>query len=300
MKSTIPLHLIAGALGVGKTTAIRQFVATSQEFTAVLVNDFGETGYDASFIAEAGGANRIRVENIPGGCLCCTTAARMLPALKMLCAKPNVKRIIVEPSGIALMAPLLKMLHGAAAECGFELAPVIVLFDPAITRKAALEAVPYWRQFVDCADIIVANRCDLASPQAIDQFFRCLENWNPPKLKVLRTSFGKLPPEIFDLRTQASAPPVSDAHHQDLPYAGLFRSEAIFRLDALNRLLQEIEPSLQRFKGVFRTNEGFYRLEIASGAIQQTSATAATQSFAEWIGGSAAIADRLDACRSKG
>jgi hypothetical protein len=73
-KMNIPLHLIAGALGVGKTTAIRRFVAQSPDYVAVLVNDFGETGYDAALIGEAGGG-KIQVENVPGGCLCCTSAA---------------------------------------------------------------------------------------------------------------------------------------------------------------------------------------------------------------------------------
>jgi len=130
---SLPLHLIAGALGVGKTTVIRRFVAQSPDYTAVLVNDFGETGYDAALIGEAGNG-KLQVENVPGGCLCCTSAAQLLPALKMLCEKPEVERVIVEPSGVALLDPLLKMLYAAAPECGFELAPVIVLFDPAKTR----------------------------------------------------------------------------------------------------------------------------------------------------------------------
>ncbi len=280
-----PLHLIAGALGVGKTTAIRRFVAQSPDYTAVLVNDFGETGYDAALIAEAGGG-KIHVENVPGGCLCCTSAAQLLPALKMLCEKPEVERIIVEPSGVALLDPLLKMLHAAAPECGFELMPVIVLFDPAKTRPATLKLIPYWKHLADRADIVVANRCDLAPPEAIDAFFQCLEKWEPSKLKLIKTSHGELPPDLFELRGHVAKSGEGHHHHAELPPAGTFRSNKIFQLEKLLKLLEEIVPQTERFKGNFQTEQGWIRLEIASGHIFQKPALEAPRSSADWIGSS--------------
>lgn len=295
----LPLHLIAGPLGVGKTTAIRRFVAQSSGFTAVIVNDFGKTGYDASFIAEAGGAERLRVENIPGGCLCCTSVAQLLPALEMLCARPEVERIIIEPSGVALIDPLLEMLHDAAPKCGFELAPIIVLFDPAKTRPATLELIPYWRHLAECADIVVANRCDLARPEAVEQFFQCLEKWEPPKLKVIKTSYGELPLEIFELRGHAVSPAGHSHHHHhhaELPPAGTFCSDGTFRLAALLRLLEELTPQLDRFKGVFQTDQGWQRVEIAAGRVNSAPAAGASRTTAEWIGGDDRLIERINAC----
>ena len=294
---SIPLHLIAGSLGVGKTTAIRRFVARSPDYTAVIVNDFGETGYDASFIAEAGGAEKLRVENVPGGCLCCTSAAQLLPALKMLCANPQVQRIVLEPSGVALLDPLLKMLHGAAEECGFELAPVMVIFDPAKIRPASLDLIPYWRHLVDRAGIAVLNRCDLAAPQAVAALQQCLEQWNPPKLRIVKTMHGELPDDLFELRGPAARPEHGHSHHIDLPPAGTFRSEGVFRLDALNELLEEISPQLDRFKGIFRTEAGSYRLEIAGEKVSRSPAPERAVSSADWVGPSAGIQERLLACR---
>jgi G3E family GTPase len=294
---SIPLHLIAGSLGVGKTTAIRRFVARSSGYTAVVVNDFGETGYDASFIAEAGGTDKLRVENVPGGCLCCTSAAQLLPALKMLSTRPEIDRIIIEPSGIALLDSLLKMLNEAAPVCGFELAPVIVFFDPAKARPATLKLIPYWRHLADRADIIVANRCDLASPEAVEQFFQCLEQWDPPKLKIVKTSYGELPPGIFELRGKAGHEPHRHHHHGELPYAGTFRSKDTFSLSALLELLETLVPQLDRLKGVFCTDQGWVRLEIASGQVYQSAAHKTAQTSVDWIGGSAEIAEHLQTCR---
>lgn len=296
-KKIIPCHLIAGPLGVGKTTAIRRFVARSSGFTTVIVNDFGKTGYDASFIAEAGGAGRLRVENIPGGCLCCSSVAQLLPALEMLCSRPEVERIIIEPSGIALIDPLLDMLREAAPRCGLEIAPVIVLFDPAKSRPAALKLIPYWNRLADCAGIVVANRCDLAPSGAIEQLVECLEKWEPPKLKVVQTSHGELPLEIFELRGHTSGTAEHLHHHAELPPAGTFCSDSIFRFTALFSLLEELAPQLDRFKGVFKTDEGWRRLEIASGTAVNRPANPSVQSTAEWIGENDRIAERLYGCR---
>ena len=295
--AAIPCHLIAGPLGVGKTTAIRRFIAQSSGFTAVIVNDFGKTGYDASFIAEAGGKDRLRVENIPGGCLCCSSVSQLLPALEMLCARPEVERIIIEPSGIALIDPLLEMLYDAAPKCGFELAPVIVLFDPAKTRPATLELIPYWRHLAECADIVVANRCDLAKPEAVEQFFQCLENRVPPKLKVIKTSHGELPPEIFELRGHTICSSGHSHHHAKLPLAGTLCSDGTFRLTALLKLLEELAPQLDRFKGVFQTDHGCQRVEIAAGLVNSAPTAGALRTAAEWIGGNDRLIERINACR---
>lgn len=291
----IPLHLIAGPLGVGKTTAIRRFVAQSSGYTAVLVNDFGETGYDAAFIEEAGGSG-VRVENVPGGCLCCTSAAQMLPALGQLSNMSEVERIIVEPSGIALLDPLLKMLRTASVEYGLELMPVMVLFDPAKIRPTAIQLIPYWRQLMDYADIVVLNRCDQATEQAVLDFFQCLENLDTPKLKAVQTSYGDLPQELFDLRGGAVREAPAVHAHAELPPAGTFRSDQRFKLNSLLAFLETVAPQLDRFKGVFHTDAGWMRLEIASGQIVCNPAQPAGRSAADWIG-TGNIGDSLAAAR---
>lgn len=291
---SIPLHLIGGSLGVGKTTAIRRFVAESAEYVAVLVNDFGETGYDAGLIGESGNG-KLQVENVPGGCLCCTSAAQLRPALELICSRPEVERIIIEPSGVALLDPLLKMLEEAAPECGFELASVVVVFDPVKSRPASLKMIPYWKHLVDRADIVVANRCDLAPPQAIEQFKRCLEGWEPRKLSVVETSHGELPAGLFDLRGRVGIKGERHHHHAELPPAGTFRSDEEFQLDKLLSLLEEIASETERFKGHFQTEQGWIRLEIASGHIVQKPARETSQSSADWIG-APDLTSRLAAC----
>ncbi|HEX4870608.1 MAG TPA: GTP-binding protein, partial [Moraxellaceae bacterium] len=70
----VPLNLVTGFLGAGKTTSIRHLLATRAggERWAVLVNEFGKVGIDQAVL----GGEGIAIKEVPGGCLCC---ANQLP-----------------------------------------------------------------------------------------------------------------------------------------------------------------------------------------------------------------------------
>jgi G3E family GTPase len=296
----LPLHLISGYLGAGKTTVIRRFLASTPDYSALIVNDFGMAGYDAATVVDGVSKAELRIENVPGGCLCCTSAAQLLPALDRLCANPRVQRLIIEPSGLALLPPLLDMLENEAPKRGLELRPVMVVFDAARVQPAALEKIPYWRHLADLAAIAVLNRCDLATPQAVEQLYDLLSSWTPPKLRILKTSYGALPADLFDMRVSsgASAHP-RDAHHAVLPPSGTFRSEALFSLSELRHALVRASPSLARFKGVFLTDQGRFRMEVAGHQVHIEPASSGADTVAEWIGRGEEMAEVLLACQGK-
>src|SRR5690606_14091856 len=100
----LPVHLICGPLGVGKTTAILDRLQRTRgsEFTAVLVNDFGPVGLDGPIIESALGAEaKVDVKMVPGGCVCCTAAAYLTQALAEVARRPGLDRLLIEPSGLA-------------------------------------------------------------------------------------------------------------------------------------------------------------------------------------------------------
>jgi G3E family GTPase len=101
--SPIPVNIITGALGAGKTTAIARLLASkpAAEFWLVILNEFTDTGIDAVTLAAAArGAYDVRM--IPGGCLCCTGEEdfrRQLSGVLNLPPHSNPPAVI-EPSGI--------------------------------------------------------------------------------------------------------------------------------------------------------------------------------------------------------
>lgn len=80
----IPVNIITGVLGVGKTTAIRHLISQRppNENWAIVVNEFGALGIDGAVLDTAGGLTSdgggdggVTVREVAGGCLCCAVAA---------------------------------------------------------------------------------------------------------------------------------------------------------------------------------------------------------------------------------
>ncbi|MCG8590439.1 MAG: hypothetical protein MJE66_14210, partial [Proteobacteria bacterium] len=96
----IPVHIIGGFLGTGKTTLIRdQLAQRGDENVAVIVNDFGEASLDEATLASSGDAP-FAITNIPGGCVCCTAPEGFVDALGAT-LETGPDRLLIEPTGLA-------------------------------------------------------------------------------------------------------------------------------------------------------------------------------------------------------
>ena len=80
----IPCTIVTGFLGAGKTTLVRHLLENAGgRRIAVLVNEFGDLGFDGSFIEGCGieGCTKEDIVELPNGCICCTVADDFVPAL---------------------------------------------------------------------------------------------------------------------------------------------------------------------------------------------------------------------------
>jgi G3E family GTPase len=298
----VPVQIVSGFLGAGKTTAIRaQLEARRGERIAVIVNDFGEASLDEVALAEG---EPFRITNIPGGCVCCTAPEGFVDALgAVLAQQPD--RLLIEPTGLArpqdLVDTIRRCPHGAA----LELAPVVVIVDP--RQLASGESPALLREQAQGADVLVANRTDLASENDLAAFERYAAELWPAPLAILRTRHGALPPERLDW-PEGEGPrqrPTHDHAHDHAPSTEGHRArswrwspDVVFsgrRLrDALAALTSD--PSVARFKGIFRTEEGVSRLEIAGGVLHDRLTSFRRDSRADAIArGDEAVLDRVGA-----
>lgn len=262
--SRVPVHVVAGYLGTGKTTTLRRLLATRGERCAVVVNDFGEAAVDATLLSDG-----TAVTNIPGGCVCCTAPEGLAAALSTILDELRPDRVFVEPSGLARPRDVVDMLSRGPIAARIELRPTIVLVDPARDDgPAALSA-----EQLGAADVLVANRCDLASPEQLATFrARAASAWPPPML-VVETSHGVLPPAALEW-SAGEGPRAAEAlddhhhHHHDhapstaghLATSAVFPPQRTFAWDALQRLVGST-AGLVRFKGLFHTDLGWFRLD---------------------------------------
>ena len=104
----LPVNVLTGFLGSGKTALLRGLLQTSTERIAVLVNEVGELALDHLLLEHVDD----EVFALPGGCLCCAVQGELHAALARICAL-SPTRIVLETSGLVDPAPLL---HGIGSD----------------------------------------------------------------------------------------------------------------------------------------------------------------------------------------
>jgi len=279
----VPVHILGGFLGTGKTTTIRnQLGARPGERVAIIVNDFGEAGLDATTLE---GSAPYQITSIPGGCVCCTAPEGFVAALgALLEEKPD--RVWIEPTGLARPQDLVDTIRRSPHRDELELAPVVVLVDPArLARGASAGERELIAEQTGIADVLVANRTDLCDDDALAAFDALVEGLWPGPMAVHHTSFGRLPPAALEWpeaegarlpRAAEGVAPTHD-HAQGTTRGYAARSfrwspDLVFSRERVERAALRASQGLAgaplaRFKGIFRTREGFLHVEVAGGAL---------------------------------
>src|SRR3978361_575541 len=131
----IPVTIITGFLGAGKTTLIRHLLENAcDRRLALIINEFGDIGVDGTILKSCG-IDTCPAENIvelANGCLCCTVADDFIPAIEALLARsPQPEHIIIETSGLALPKPLVKAFDWPEIRTRLTVDGVIAVVDGA-------------------------------------------------------------------------------------------------------------------------------------------------------------------------
>lgn len=290
----VPVHILSGFLGTGKTTALRaQLEARPGEKVAVIVNDFGEASLDEAALSAS---EPFRITNIPGGCVCCTAPEGFVAALgAILEEKPD--RLMIEPTGLARPQDLVDTIRRGPHREALELAPVVVLVDPQRLDRADGPEADITRHQIESADVVVANRTDLCDEATLSRFDAWAAELWPAPLAVHKTHHGVIPTQMMDW-PEGEGPrlPAESAGHDHHAHstvgfqAGSWKwaPDSVFSRGRLLDALEALQAvagigALARFKGIFRTREGVLRLEVAGGVVHQSASSHRRDSRADVI-----------------
>ena len=174
MLERLPLVVVTGFLGSGKTTLVRRFLDGGGAVgTGVIVNEFGETGLDHKLFVHAAD----QVELVDGGCLCCARRGDVARALHDLVgqsrrAGSGFTRAVIETSGLADPAPIIATLaNDPWMRAHVELIGVIAVVD-AVAGLRNLDAFDEARRQVAIADTVVVTKGDLRGAGPIAEITR--------------------------------------------------------------------------------------------------------------------------------
>jgi cobalamin biosynthesis protein CobW len=220
MAAKIPVTVITGFLGSGKTTLIRHLLKNNQgRRIAVLVNEFGELGIDGELLKscqicpedEDGSENIYELTN---GCLCCTVQEEFLPMMQQLLKRRDkIDCILIETSGLALPKPLIKAFRWQEIRNAATVDAVITVVDCAAVAAGTFasnpEAVDAQRQADDnlehetplqelfedqlaCADLVILNKTDLVNSQVKAEVEELIKQELPRVVKMVESTNGEI------------------------------------------------------------------------------------------------------------
>ncbi len=190
--SRIPVTVVTGFLGAGKTTLIRHLLGHAKgKRIALIINEFGDLGVDKEVLA-ACGEETCREEDmieLSNGCICCTVAEDFIPTMETLLGRAErPDHIVIETSGLALPQPLIRAFNWPEIKAQVTVDGVVTVVDAAalsegrfaadeqaVARQRAADemldhATPLGELFRDqlvAADLIVVNKTDLVDAAAL-------------------------------------------------------------------------------------------------------------------------------------
>jgi G3E family GTPase len=249
----IPVTIVTGFLGAGKTTLIRHFLATAEGAgTAVVVNEFGAEGIDDALLRPSTDKTVL----LGNGCLCCVTRSDLQIALRTLVADrtrgeiPDFRRVMIETSGLADPSPILQTFStDRALGEEFHVEALVAVVDAAAGSETLGWSAEARKQVI-LADRLIVTKTDLAEPSAIIDRLRALN----PRAAIVIAKNGTVEPRQFTEASENEASGfVAEASHSDGISSFVLRPEQPLRWDTFARAMDTLTalrgPDLLRVKG---------------------------------------------------
>src|SRR5690349_11614343 len=203
----IPVTLLTGFLGSGKTTLANRFLRRpSFANTAVIVNELGEVGID-HLLVERGDDSVLLLDS---GCLCCALQGGLRETLADLFVRraagsvPRFERVLVETTGVADPGPIANALVlDALLRAEFRLAAIVTTVD-ALHAMHQLRDEPEAVRQVVLADVLIVTKTDLAAPETLASLSTHLDELNPTARKEIAVQ-GEIDPAVLFPERRAEA-----------------------------------------------------------------------------------------------
>lgn len=228
----LPVSLLTGFLGSGKTTVLNHLVQQPElAKTIVIINEFGEIGLDHELVEQSSEGMLL----LQSGCLCCTIRGDLIDTMRSLFLRrvrgevPEFDRVVIETTGLADPAPILHtLMTDPLIAARYRLDGVITTIDAANGQQTLDRQAESVKQAA-MADRLLLTKTDLVEPDAVAALTQRLNALNPGA-PVIHTINGTVDPaklldaglynpktKSLDVRRWLNAEAFSDAghhHHQ--------------------------------------------------------------------------------------
>ena len=216
MSSRIPVIVVSGFLGSGKTTFLKYLIEKTNKRFGLLINEFGDIGIDGDLLKNCNSCNEDSPESIielNNGCLCCTVQDDFIPSIQtLLKTNLDLDAIIIETSGLALPIPLLKALNWPEIRTSIYLdfvistvngesmingSPINDLYSintqykdtKKIDHFSSIEEL--FKEQLEVSDIVIVSRSDLISEKQFNLIKKDLQRKVKPNVPIIKSFNGE-------------------------------------------------------------------------------------------------------------
>ncbi|CAN5895647.1 GTP-binding protein [soil metagenome] len=269
----VPLIIVTGFLGAGKTTLVNRILARRAERMetsklGIVVNELGAVGIDGALL----GGESVRQVELPGGCVCCVLGDELdKTLLDLVASNPSLEAIVLETTGVAEPLPIAWAARREPVASAILLAAVVTLVDSTsfVSSREISDAVDAQ---VAYADVLLVTKAAVAGEAATAEAIGAARELAPKALvrtgstdehaqwleEVLADPSVVASAPVRKLEIAAPTPHVHDetcrhtqhgAHGIDSVWVGV--SEEV-DLEELSDQLTELPDNYVRIKGILR------------------------------------------------
>ncbi len=198
----IPVNVISGFLGSGKTTAIIKLLQekTRDELWAVIINEFGKISIDGQTLQSSSDSENIF--EISGGCICCSAKGYFQENLDKIITKEKYSRIIIEPSGLGGIEMVTDIV---STYPNLKLKKVICLVDFLCVSNSRLQQLPIYKTQIRKADLIVFTKGDLLEdPTHEEHLIELFKSYYPEKQYIVNYDHKDFRQALLDMDDQTA------------------------------------------------------------------------------------------------
>ncbi|MEZ5276725.1 MAG: GTP-binding protein [Opitutaceae bacterium] len=268
----IPVILVTGFLGSGKTTFLREIARTRPEQRLLfLVNEFARTDHDSLALRSTGRPTH----SVVGGSLFCECkAADFVRVMEQDVLAENRRQaldaVIIETSGIADPEAIGRIMRDFGLDIAFQIQRIVSLVSPTSFLKL-VHTLPNIAAQIRTSDLVLINKTDLATEDAIIETESRIQAIHPG-VESVRCTFGKAPFAFVTRQTNLPLAELATAASNPYTTRTLPFPTPVSK-PALEAWLDALPPDILRVKGTLRTHQGWVHVDKTIESCELTPGT---------------------------